>query len=160
MDPSIQVVAFSDFASPPALSLSAVGRRYAWTPRQESPPMPRRRELDSASERARLDGGRGAGLRRAQRKGRDGQTFRRNFGPGQDEVWTSFHRSGVVYEPGIREDQADYVIKIGIIVDTTDPRRIRRTGVREDGQTTDEYAEREGKRARPDRPPTHTHLIQ
>jgi len=70
------------------------------------------------------------------------------------------HRGGIVDEPSIRKDQADYVIKIGIIVDATDPRRIWRAGVREDGQTADEYAEREGKRARPDRPPTHTHLIQ
>jgi hypothetical protein len=33
----------------------------------------------------------------------------------------AFHQGGIVYEPCIRKDQADDVIEIGVIVDTTDP---------------------------------------
>src|SRR4030095_14029086 len=78
--------------------------------------------------------------------------------PHEDEVGASLSRSGIVYEHRIRNDQADNVIEIGIIVDATDPPWIRRAGVGEHGQATEENAEQERQRGRPYAAAAHTHL--
>src|SRR5215470_7259396 len=66
----------------------------------------------------------------------------------------------MVYKPRSRNDQADYVVEISIIIDATDPRRVRWTGVREQGQTTDEGAEQERQSGRPGVAPAHTHPLR
>ena len=158
--PSIQVVAFLGFVLPPGLEVR-VPRLTGGTRSDHAPWDPSAVPVVGPGEsgrRDRLEGGRGAGLRRARREGRDRQIVRWNLTPGQDEVGGPLHPGGIIYEPNIRNDQANYVIEISIIVDATDPRRVRWTGVREHGQAADEDADQEREGGGPNSAPAHTPL--
>jgi len=86
-------------------------------------------DLLAARGARELAAGRSAGLRWAQREKRERQIVPWNLGRDQNEVGASLHVDGIIYEPSIHDDKADYIIEISIIEDSTDPRRIWWTSV-------------------------------
>src|SRR5215510_13530552 len=111
----------------------------------------RARATCSDEKGSELGRGRGARLRGGQGGRNDRAFVRRQPRISEGEVGQSARRIDVLDEPGVGDDQADNVIKIGIVIDAVAPRRIRRARI---GENREPGGQREEETREPGKPRT------
>src|SRR5262247_1177863 len=116
----------------------------------------RARATCSDEKGSELGRGRGPRRRRGQGGRNDRAFVRRQPRISEGEVGQSARRIDVLDEPGAGDDQADNVIKIGIVIDAVAPRRIRRARTGENGEPGGQREEETREPSKPRPEPRHS----